>query len=195
MRFSDIIGEHNVVPNQTFPPPTLNNITPIGKISIKNGDVLDIYEKNGHNTTQIIAVSSNKILGFVTFVYVPHRQNLVMAKNAQSYISGQNLLLNLFIFIKKQYNLRILSDIDMSLAGEAAWKSIVNNPRINGKIYNFDNDKIYDLTDPNAIKPENDKNQNSESSNWFYIIEAKEKSNKFGDTLSYNKLLLPYYYD
>lgn len=173
----------------------MNNATPIGKISIKNGDVLDVYERHENNTTQVIAVLSNKVLGFVTFVYVPNRQNLVMAKNAQSYITGQNLLLNLFIFIKKQYNLRILSDIDMSPAGESAWKSIVNNPRINGKIYDFDNDKIYDLTDPNAVTPENDKNQNSENSNWFYIIEAKETSGKFGDKLGYYELLQPYYYD
>ena len=190
---SDILDEHNKIPEQNFPTPPLNGTNKIGKISLKDGEVVDVYKKQHQNQIQYIAAKNNVIFGFVNLVSIPARSNLLMAKNAQSYIKGKNVLLNLLLFCKKNTNSHILSDIEMSDSGEEAWFKIIKNPRINAKIYNFELDKIYNLDDSTATKPEKDIQINSNDINWFYMIESVI-STKFDQGII-DGLCLPNYYD
>ena len=180
----------------TFDTPTLTHGSDMGKINLNTGSTIKIYVKTLNNVCQIIAHENNEILGFLTLVILPNRQNLAMAKNAQSYIQGKNLLLNLILWAKRQYNLRIISDYEMTSAGEKAWQSMSNNPQLNVKIYNFDQDKIYDQHDADAVRPENDSPIQGHDTTWFYIIENQMMS-KFGlgaGAYSATSILQPLYY-
>ena len=98
MQIRDILIDHNKVPEQNFPKPSLKNTIKVGKISLKDGSIADVYKKQVENQIQYIAVYKDKIIGFVNMVIISTRSHLAMAKNAQSWIKGKNVLLNLLLF-------------------------------------------------------------------------------------------------
>lgn len=119
-----------------------------------------------------------------------------MAKNAQSYVKGENVALNLLIWARRHLDLRIISDYEMTEAGERAWQAMCGSPQLSVKIYNFDEDKIYPLDDPEAARPEADTPASWEDTKWFYIIESQQP-NKWGlneHTYGPGSLLVPYHY-
>lgn len=81
----------------------------------------------------------------------------------------------------------------MSTGGEESWFRIIKNPKVDARIYNFDQDKIYNIDDQSAIKPENDINTNIDKLNWFYMIESNIQS-KFNVNTT-NGICIPNYYD
>lgn len=196
MKISDLV-EHNIVPNLEFKIPPLTDGEDLGRVNLKSG-IATVYVRSEGSVIQIIAHRTEQILGFVTLTIVPNREKLAMVKNAQSYVSGESLLLNLLLWAKSHYHLRILSDYEMTSAGEAAWKALSKNNRLNVKIYNYDQDKIYDQQDPNAVLPELDTPFESDNTTWYYIIEHKSPPAKFGlyeHSYSATSLLQPCYYE
>jgi len=188
--------EHVIVPGLTFDKPRLTDGEELGKISLNMGSIVKVYVKTHNNIIQIIAHQDDEILGFLTLVTVPDRKNLAMAKNAQSYVQGKNLLLNLILWAKRQYHVRIISDYEMTTAGERAWQSMARNAQLDVKIYNFDQDRLYDQNDQNAVRPEQHAPSDTNDTTWFYIIENQTAS-KFGlreGSYSVTSLLQPFYY-
>ena len=108
MKIFEVI-EHIIVPDQTFGVPPISNGQDAGQIAIKSG-IANVYVKREQNIVQIIAHRNNKPLGFVTLVIVPNKSNLAMAKNAQAYVVGESILLNLLVWAKRNFGLRIISD-------------------------------------------------------------------------------------
>jgi len=97
-----------------------------------------------------------------------------MATKAKSHIPGNNILFNLILFCKNSLGFRIISDFSLTAQGFTAWKSFEKIPGANLKIYDYDNDKSYNLNDPRAKLPELDydpMHDRDENMNWFYIIE------------------------
>lgn len=192
MKISDIIREHNKVPDQTFPKQVLDDTaSKIGNIRLKNGNFADVFKKQENNVVQLLAVVDNQVVGFITLVIIPNRNNIAMVKNAEAYLERQGISLNLIMFSKYKLGLRLISDYEMTDAGELTWQGMASRPQLRVKIYNFDQDKVYNLDDPGVVKPEDDQNYNNiDEINWFYIIES---NNKFG--IKYNKILEQYYYE
>ncbi|CAB4122408.1 hypothetical protein UFOVP29_17 [uncultured Caudovirales phage] len=178
MKIYEII-EHVIVPDQTFDIPSLENGHDQGTINLNMGSQVFVYVKTHGNICQMIAHSGSEIFGFLTLVIVPNRQNLAMAKNAESYVKGKHLLLNLILWAKRQHNLRIISDYELTRDGEKAWQAMAKNIQLNVKIYNFDQDRVYDQNDPSIVRPEQDVADDPNDITWFYIIEHQNKS-KFG---------------
>ena len=191
MKIFEVI-EHIIVPDQTFGVPPISNGQDAGQIAIKSG-IANVYVKREQNIVQIIAHRNNKPLGFVILVIVPNKSNLAMAKNAQAYVVGESILLNLLVWAKRNFGLRIISDYEMTRKGERAWQELTKNPQLNVKIYNFTNDTVHDLTDPSITRPENDVPSEPPTTNWFYIIECSSFS-KFGINEGKQHLLMPYFY-
>ena len=119
-----------------------------------------------------------------------------MAKNAQAYERGEDILLNLLLWAKRNLGMRIISDYEMSAKGERAWQLMAANAQLNIHIYNFDQDRIYELNDPAAVRPELDHPIDDQDTTWFYIMEA-QILDKFGLCESHHNfrsLVQPYYY-
>ena len=189
MKILDLIGEHNILPSQHFPKPVLIGGQDVGHINLKNGTTADVYQKDDPASIFLIAHQGNQILGFLGLMHISSRKNMVMAKNAQSYLQGENIFLNLLMFARHRLGLRIISDYEMSPDGETALLKLVNRPALGWKIYNFDQDQTYSLTDPGAVKPENDSNVNPEMIQWYYLLEGSQRFPMHNSTL-----LSQYYY-
>lgn len=171
MKISDFIDEHNRIGTVNFPAPILANGQDIAKIPLDSNYTADVYQiTDQFGNIMLIAHNDNNIIGFIGLLKIPNRPAMFMVKNAKSYMRGKKLTLNLMLFARHYFDIALISDYEVSIDGEHSLLSMVKNTANGFKIYNFDQDKIYDLDDPAVIKPEHDNNSDPNKINWFYIL-------------------------
>lgn len=192
MKIQDLIKEHNKIDPIHFITPRLDGGKDIGTISTKDFINVSVYQVKEGPAVQLIVHDGNNIIGFASFVEIPKKPKLWMAKNAQSNYPGQNLLYNLILFLKTRTRRHVISDYEMTESGEKAWQAMVRNPSLHAKIYNMKQNKTYNLNDPNIVKPEDDINSTYTDAQWYYIIESK--LNPYLGETYYPSIIQPYYY-
>lgn len=198
MKLSEIfLNEYIIVPEQTFRFPMVDTIY-VGRVQYKNGILL----LHKHETIEEIAFianipdysidSSNPKLTPVAYLGFLKYQGVLMAKNAYTLPTFQKkgILSEMFYFVNKIDKHPIISDLELSVAGEAVWKSMIKSSAFDVKIFYVPTLEIFDLSDIKKTQAsdgeivqspaddnKNDKmfsETNPNGQKYFYLIEGKD---------------------
>ena len=198
MRYNEIIDEYQMVPTPSFVMPDFSTGKYLGKIQSRTPITLEVWKMSDDYNLSYAAIDPKigptKPVAYLGFLIMT---GVIMAKNALTEPSyqKQGILSELFLFVNKTEQYKILSDVELSSGGEALWLSLIKSGRFSTKILYVPTGELFDLNDINktttsdgepVISPKNDDklsfiyNLTSKTGQrFFYLLEQRVFENIF----------------
>ena len=198
MRYNEIFDEYQIIPNPKFTMPNFSKGKNVGNINTGAGP-LEVWKIIVNNEINYAAIDPKKgpkkpvaYLGFIVGT------GLIMAKNALTNpaYKRKSIISELFLFVNQIEKHKILSDIQLTIEGEALWNSLIQSNKFNAKILYSPTSELFDLSDVGNAKtsdgeivqsPKNDTFAGVYDSNtgngqrFFYLLENHDKILSFED--------------